>query len=289
MFKAQDGVMSCRLCGGQKLVAHLKAGEFQFHSCRACGYVQISPAPTPDELATLYNGPYFDQGKYVEDLAEQREQKARINLLKDAGVMPNARILDFGCATGVFMAHAQEGFEVWGAELSVDALAAARAKLPHLSDRLLGLDGLAALPRRTFDAVVLWDVVEHLLDPSAVLAEVMALLRPGGVLALSTPNIGSLTARLAGHRWAFMTPPEHVGFFKRQSLLRLMQTTGVRLVSYSSRGKWVNVGFLFHKLNRVLPELVSKELAGRVRTSAFGKKCVYVPTGDIIYAAGRLE
>jgi SAM-dependent methyltransferase len=280
------GAFVCQVCGAGKAALRLEAGGYHFFSCQGCGYVQIDPPPSAQALQALYGQDYFDKGKYVVDRAERLEQERRAGLLRKAGVKTAARLLDYGCATGVFMSHARQEFDMWGAEVSAAALSKAQDRLPELGGQLLGLDQLDALETGFFDGVLLWDVVEHLLHPLEDLRKAARLVRPGGVMAFSTPDIGAMTARLMGRRWAFMTPPEHVGFFDRRALFALMKSLGFDPVFSFSRGKWVNLGFLFYKISRVLPELVSQETAGRIRRSAFGGLCLYVPTGDILYAVG---
>ncbi|MBI4968891.1 MAG: class I SAM-dependent methyltransferase [Rhodospirillales bacterium] len=283
---SEAGASACRVCGAEKAAFRLEARGYQFFSCQGCGYVQIDPPPSALALHALYGEDYFDKGKYVVDRAERREQERRVSLLRKAGVKTPARLLDYGCATGAFLSHAKQEFDMWGAEVSAAALSKARDRLPDLSGRLLGLDELDALETGFFDGVLLWDVVEHLLHPVEDLRKAARLVRPGGVMAFSTPDIGAVTARLMGRRWAFMTPPEHVGFFDRRALFALMKDLGFEPVTSFSRGKWVNLGFLLYKISRILPELVSQETVGRVRRSAFGRLCLYVPTGDILYAVG---
>jgi SAM-dependent methyltransferase len=138
-----------------------------------------------------------------------------------------------------------------------------------------------------FDAIVVWDVVEHLWDPRNVLARLVEHLRPGGTLILSTPDIGAPIARLMGSRWAFMTPPEHLGFFNRETLrFFLEQVLGLQTTCSEARGKWANFGFLAYKLRRVFP-IVPVGLVDRVRDSALGTTTVYVPTSDVRYVAAR--
>src|SRR6266516_5545031 len=76
------------------------------------------------------------------------------------------------------------------------------------------------------DAITMWDYIEHSLDPRRDLDKAHELLRPGGVLALSTGDIGSLSARLTGRYWHLLTPEHHNFFFDVKTLRRLLQETG---------------------------------------------------------------
>ena len=85
-----------------------------------------------------------------------------------------------------------------------------------------------------------------------------------------------------------MTPPEHLGFFGQASLKRMLENQlGLETTSQFSTGKWVNVAFLFYKLQRVFPRVVPQSVVRGVRRSFLAKSCVYVPTHDIQYATAQ--
>lgn len=96
--------------------------------------------------------------------------------------------------------------------------------------------GDTPFPPESFDAVTLWDVVEHVRDPAEALRAVRRLLRPGGTLALSTPNLRGLFPRLSqpvgrvtGY-WTHPEPPAHLFQFSQATLSRLLERTGFRVV-----------------------------------------------------------
>jgi len=137
-----------------------------------------------------------------------------------------------------------------------------------------------------FDAICLWDVIEHLRDPVAVCRSLVRMLKPGGYLFLSTPDTGALIARLMGSDWAFMIPPLHLGYFSRSSLNHLFRAcVPMQIRSYSTRGKWTSIAFLFYKLNqisaRMAPRFVLRWLSG----SPLGHMNLSIPTNDIAYVA----
>lgn len=277
--------MACHICGGT-CRPFLEANGCRLERCTVCEFAQVAPLPDAAAIAAIYGPEYFDKGKYRDDDAGRLEQERRVRLLEHHGVPAGGRILDFGCATGEFAALADRTWEVWGIELNREPILAAQAALPHLAERLRHgrLEDAGFLPA-SFDAVVLWDVIEHLPEPVETLATLVALVKPGGLVALSTPDIGAATARLMGRRWHFMTPPEHLGFFNRTSMARLFGAVGCRPVGMESLGKWANLGFIAYKLGRVFPQV--KALAARFRRSSLARHCVYVPTGDILYACAR--
>lgn len=278
----------CRLCGGT-VRPHLKVRGCDLFVCNDCGFIQVDPVPSADALGSLYSKAYFEKGKYRNDEAGRREQRRRLELLDRMGIPKGAKILDYGCATGEFVSAAAKRYEVWGADISVDALAETGRRVPQSVDRLVKTEVDGRLPKGglpIFDAIVAWDVLEHLVDPGGVLEDLAQVLRPGGILIASTPDIGAPVARAMGKRWAFMTPPEHLGFFSHRVVRRCFEKVGLSPEMAFSRGKWANLGFIFYKLRRVFPA-VPDALIRFLGGSALGRLCLYVPTQDVLYIAGR--
>jgi SAM-dependent methyltransferase len=138
------------------------------------------------------------------------------------------RILDVGCAAGFFLHVAQShGWDPYGVELSPE--------MADFASRLIGrpiaptLSGLGAEPA-SFDCVTLWEYIEHIPDPRAEIERLAALLKPGGVLALSTPNTGYWVAEHQPERWREFKPPAHLGFFTHRTLDRLLRSCDLRVV-----------------------------------------------------------
>lgn len=280
---------SCRICSSPDLQLHFGVRTSLLDRCDSCGFVQVRDQPSAEELRALYADAYFKRGKYDDEFAQRKESERRISLLARAGVRPGGRVLDAGCATGDFLAVGAHHYEMWGLDVSAYATDVARTKYPEGASRIFtGFIEDQHFEPNFFDAIVLWDVVEHLWDPRGVLERLVGHLRPGGSLVLSTPDIGALTARLMRRRWAFMTPPEHLGFFSQSSLGELLERRlGLSTTASEAAGKWANVGFLIYKLDRVFPGWIPVRIAQRVQESQLGGAALYVPTADVRYVAAR--
>jgi hypothetical protein len=112
----------------------------------------------------------------------------------------------------------------------------------------------------------------------------MGLLKPGGYLLLSTPDIGALAAKLMKQRWAFMIPPLHLGYFSRASLNHLFtDRVRARIRACQTRGKWTSLAFLFYKLGQISRLLAPPALLEWLSRSRLGRLNLYIPTNDIIY------
>jgi 2-polyprenyl-3-methyl-5-hydroxy-6-metoxy-1,4-benzoquinol methylase len=258
--------------------------------CRKCGFVQILEKPSIKELSVLYDETYFKRGKYVQDRAINLENKRRISWLKKNGVKKGAKILDIGCATGDFIKAAKSEFHMWGVDVSEFAVKQARIENPEIPNQVyVGNIESQEFPEGFFDAIVLWDVIEHLWNPSKTILNLIKILKPGGIVVLSTPNIGSLAARLMGKYWPFITIPEHLSFFNKKTIFYLAKTSGLKPVGWMSKGKWVNLGFLLYKLNKVLPRLMPISFVHWLQSkNNLASIVLYMPSGDVQYFAAKL-
>jgi 2-polyprenyl-3-methyl-5-hydroxy-6-metoxy-1,4-benzoquinol methylase len=277
----------CRLCESLQLALLFEVRGCTLHRCGGCGFVQVRDKPSEDELREIYAAAYFARGKYKDDVAQHRETERRLGLLAAAGVAPGARVLDVGCATGDFIAAGAKHYDMWGIDVSAHATAQAREQTPACAGQIFtGFVEDQRFEPASFDAIVMWDVIEHIWDPEPVCRELIRLIKPGGVFILSTPDIGAITARLMRSRWAFMTPPEHLSFFSSPSLAYLFEKLGLETVSSEANGKWANLGFLAYKFRRVFP-FVPQGLVTRVQNSPLGRATMYVPTLDVRYVTAR--
>jgi len=146
----------------------------------------------------------------------------------------SGRLLDVGCGNGAFLMRAREaGWNVAGCEPDPKAVATCRAQ---------GLDVIqgdvfnAALDGQLFDVVTISHVLEHVVDPQALLKRAHALLRPGGVLWVALPNPHSLGLRIFGAAWQGLHVPFHLCIPSQARLGRWMETTGFASIQLKRRG-----------------------------------------------------
>src|SRR5262249_35120114 len=89
---------------------------------------------------------------------------------------------------------------------------------------------------RKFGMIAMWDTIEHLRRPDQFIAKANNDLEMGGVLALTTGDIGSLNARLRGHKWRMIHPPTHLHYFSAQTMTTLLDRHGFDVVHLSHPG-----------------------------------------------------
>ena len=207
---------------------HHLPGEFRLVKCRECGLVYLNPRPTASALGAYYPpdyAPYVQRGLFGKLTRVLRKREA--SGLKRA-LRPGAEVLEVGCAAGDLLVPLREaGFRVTGVELSEHAASAARTR--HGLEVYTGTIASAALAERSFDAVIMRSVIEHVPDPKGDLEKAAELLRPGGLLVLRTDNVASSDARLFRALWYGFDFPRHLTLFSPQTLTAFVQSAGLEV------------------------------------------------------------
>lgn len=179
-----------------------------------------------------------------------RARLRRLTRLAPAHASTPRSLIDLGCGTGVFLDESRAaGWSARGYEVSAYGVEQARGR--GLDVQRAELESLA-LPPAECDAVTLWDVIEHVRDPRAVIAAAASALRPGGVLAISTGDIASLCATLTRARWHLFNLPEHLYFFSRSALHTLLRNAGCEPVETVREVNWVPLAYVRERLKKSL-------------------------------------
>lgn len=217
--------------------------------CAGCGTIFVHSIPL--DAGRVYDKKYFcgggtcggytdyDNDKKVMAPSFLKAVEGIEKVLGSAG-----RLLDVGAATGYFMQLAQgRGWKASGIEISSYAVSQAVAKGLNVQQ---GSITTIPLSQESFDAITLWDVFEHVPDPAETLDAVWRILKPGGVLALTTPDASSLWARLAGTWWHLLNPPEHLACYSRSGLCSMLKRHGFMVKEISVAEKRFVLSYVFH-------------------------------------------
>ena len=152
----------------------------------------------------------------------------------------NGRLLDVGSGSGELLARMDSlGWNVEGVEPDSSAVCLANRTL-RLSIRCGTLDE-QGYPDSCFDAITLDHVVEHVHNPLDLLKECYRILKPGGIIAVKTPNNASLCSRIFGPHWRGLEPPRHLQIFSSTSLKRVALAANFKISSLRStvRGGYI--------------------------------------------------
>lgn len=270
----------CRVCGYDTEFRYL-SGKYSLHKCMRCQFEQIAvdeSFPIP-----LYKTDYFFNSKYKDVAALNKEYARRLRLLKKY-LKTDSKVMDYGCAAGDFVKYAEKEFDISGCDISCDAINLARKR--YRNSRFYMPDDLFNT-KEQFDAFCLWDVIEHVQDPNDLVNKLTPLLKGGGYIILSTPDIGAIFAKITKTKWPFMTPPEHLSFFSKQSIFYFAKINGYDICDWSAKGKWVNMGFILYKFNKVSKVKIPQSILELFQSPFLSSMHVYVPTHDIQYVVLR--
>jgi len=217
------------------------------YKCRNCGFLQCDV----ENLSDLYE--QLEDAEYIES-SEQRKKQLGF-LLKQTlpFIPPNARILDVGAGAGIFVQLAIEhGLEAQGIEPSAFlANYAISQGLPVVNS------SIPNYPPDSFDAVYMTDVLEHIADPAPLLLAYNKILKSGGILFVTVPNVSSTIEKVMRNRW-WSYRLAHIGYYNKKTLKRLMLRTGFELKKYLLV-KWYFTGeYVFERLGQYLPFIRGK-------------------------------
>lgn len=279
---------NCRVCHSSELVLKFTIKHCKLERCKNCGFVQVANKPREEQLNEIYSESYFSHSKYQDLKALAKEDERRFKIIQKYIPAGTSRILDAGCAGGEFISYVKGSYEMWGVDLSTYAIEKAKAKNPELKQRLFaGYIEHQNFEADFFDGIVLWDVIEHVWEPRETIEQLLKYIKPGGYLLISTPNIGASFAKVMGKYWPFMTPPEHLSFLTKKSFTVALEGLNAKVVSWRSKGKWANIGFILYKIRRIAPVMMPEVLIRLFQKGLLKKLSAYVPTGDVQYISIR--
>ena len=228
--------------------------------CSGCGLVYVNPRLKAELIVKGYaegEDPRFVSQARGRELTFERCMKRIMRRARKPGVL-----LDVGTAGGSFLSVAQRfGWTVDGVEPSRWLCDWAREHY-GLSIRCGTLEQ-QRLRSASYDLVSLWDVLEHIPEPGETLTECRRILRPGGLLVVNYPDIGSMAARVMGRRWVFLLSV-HLWYFDRRTIARFMESRGFRVLEVRRHWQTLSLGYLalrFEPYSKNFAKLASRTVS----------------------------
>ena len=238
--EVQDGQHPvCPATGGPAVYYGEKNGYRLWRSVNS-EIIFVYPLPSKKQLSDYYNSRYFDRDpdRYLNNESSENSVWARrietIRRLSGVESLQDWTVLDVGAGTGAFLAQvAPQCGEVHAVEYSEDGRR-------MLAERL-GLDepipaSLEAVEfeEQSFELITMWAVIEHLPFDPGLFVKIRGLLKSGGILALSTPNVQAWNCAWFSTSWRYFTPPEHLMFYGLPTLQMLLEDAGFQLLKNRS-------------------------------------------------------
>jgi 2-polyprenyl-3-methyl-5-hydroxy-6-metoxy-1,4-benzoquinol methylase len=243
--KESQAFVPCALCGGEKFELALSCGGFSYVRCLNCELVQINPQPFIIDVESRYKELHGNDYLAYEIENEAAFLELQKLALKDIGFdriekqifagkgADKPLILDAGCATGAMLeVFKNSGWQAVGVEISPAAEYARQKRgLDVYSITLESCNFSSGL----FDVIHASHFLEHLNSPDMFLFEAMRLLRPGGYIILTTPNISGFQARLFGSRWRSVIF-DHLYLFSKKTIKAMLGNIGFNVEKTSTWG-----------------------------------------------------
>jgi len=222
------------LCRGEDFVYRTTERMFLIVECKECRMIRLYPRPDPEELSHFYPAhPLEDASKagFLKQLLRRYLYRDRVRFVREAldAVPGEGPLLDVGCGAGIFLREMNLPQErMVGLTISPDEAYVAWSR--NAVPAICGAMPSAPFPRGTFAAITMFEVLEHLYDPSVYVEAAARLLRPGGRLILQVPNAGSWQFLLLGERWSGLDIPRHLLLFRPDDLQNLLEFCGFEIV-----------------------------------------------------------
>ena len=231
-------VVPCPLCGGNEHKRIMVKEGYTFVRCLDCQLVFANPQVKPEVVLAAYregssNDLWIDVLTSEANMAADRQRFGRVlDLIEPWRV--GGRLLDVGCSIGHFLRLAADrGWDGLGLEVGNRAVRYAREQMGvQVTEKLLAD---ADLPPGSFDMVACLALLEHLNEPLELLRQVHQILKPGGVLVVSVPNVESLACRIMHEATATFDGRNHLIYFSPRTLTRMLKLAGFEVVSFETQ------------------------------------------------------
>jgi SAM-dependent methyltransferase len=254
------GSVVCRCCGSKRVTlrgrrhSRFLGRDFDFWHCPDCDFMFVEPFSG----YAIYDDAYYKglgPDPYVDYESEYRNHRATDRMLEFDDLwrlatgfitdnIPEGPVewLDFGCGAGGLLKYLsnkgefRSGERTWPIRLTGHDVGSYADMLGNDGFRILGLDDLAAEPDARYDVISMIEVVEHIEFPDPVFALVARLLKPGGLLLVTTGNITSLVAAWKGLDYGYIMPEVHVSYFTPRALCIIYARHGLVPVRFRYDG-----------------------------------------------------
>ncbi len=263
--------LACNNCGFFNNNIYVTKHDLTVVKCKNCGLLYINPQFQKNDLSKIYGQNYFQstdpllcgyQNYFKEKSNLEKMADYYLDIISKFVKLKNAKIIDVGCAFGIFLdAARKKGANVCGVEISDFASNIARQnKLKIYTGEFLDIK----LPNNSFDVVVMWVTLEHVQNPFLYLKKAHQVLKKNGYLFVSVPDADSILAKVMGKKWpGFQKVQEHNYFFTFLTLSKLLQKAGLEIITQKRAPFFCNLGFLGEKCaayNQILGRIIIKFL-----------------------------
>lgn len=269
----------CPLCESLSVQRLFEKDKIPYYRCIACDFVFSRGHENPNLANVLddYEPSYL---QYLGPSLEDNENHAAfVDWINQFRSLEGLKLLDVGAGSGKLVRYLrQHGVEALGIEPAQPLFKKFLADDAFFEMKTLD-EYLASATKGAFDVLLFCDVIEHVERPDILLCEASALLRPGGLLVVSTPDVQSVLARLIGKWWHYFNR-YHLSYLSRQTMGRCAASCGLQEIGFDRLSRLKSLGYLAQYL---LDFVIG---AGRLRLSKrLNSTMVPINLFDTMYVA----
>jgi 2-polyprenyl-3-methyl-5-hydroxy-6-metoxy-1,4-benzoquinol methylase len=257
----KDNHMRCDLCGNienkflfdGKDRLHGKEGTFSYVMCVQCALVYMNPQINPKDLAGFYPNNYAPHQSKPSKLKQLKKKGRKKSPLPESifrNLNKNSILLDVGCGNGKFLNETRKLTNCRTCGVDISQTAVETAKNSYDLDIFCGSITETPFLNNSFDLITAWSYLEHVANPSEVLAKINDLLKQGGDCIISSPNFDSVNAKLFGNKWYHLDCPRHLYIYTPKTLTALLEKSGfvIKKIIHekSSKGFLGSLQYLFY-------------------------------------------
>ena len=217
----------------------------QLVQCQRCGFKYVNPRIKSDLILKGYSEGtdenFISQAKFREITFDKS-----LKYIEKCTKGNQGKIYDIGTAGGSFLQAAKKrGWEVYGTE--PNEWLCNWCKKNYGVDLHQGDLFSNQFDSGFFDVVTLWDVLEHVPDPTKNLSEIRRILKSNGLLIVNYPDVGSWISKLMGRRWIFLLSV-HLFYFDRRTIAKMLNKVGFDVIKIKPHFQTLSLGYLFFRM-----------------------------------------
>lgn len=234
----------CRVCGGLKIRPVWKVGKYEIGLCEDCSVKLVLNPPTLGELEAHYAS-VSDPAYYEENRAQLDYYYHKLSAMIRRQRPNGKRIFDVGCSRGWFL-DTMTGWDCHGNE--INEFESREAQKRHGGKVVRGPFDTCSPYRDPFDVITIQDVLDHFIDPIAIIRKARSMLGPKGLLVIKVHDFSCLWAKVRGKKFYAVIPPCHLTYFTRRSLRLLCENNGFRIDQMKHYAQAITIPTIFFRL-----------------------------------------
>lgn len=220
-------IKKCVLCnaGNEFFKPYCTKSGYSIVLCSNCGLIFVNPRDNENTISNQYQDNLTSPISYYQVTAKTDAINFNKRLDWIESKMSRGKVLDIGCNVGTFLELSKNrGWEVMGIEPNKKACEICNSKGLNVRCGLFGHEMAKSLEGNRFDLITLNDTIEHFTHPVEMVRMIAACIRQNGFLAISTPNVDNILARIFQ-----IKPKEHLFYFNKSTLSRFLEGAGFKI------------------------------------------------------------